>query len=201
MGLGSPKPKRSKEWDSSPKRNRKRQNRSKRPDDKNNNDKRLKKVIAIIIGAVISLGILTYVVAFVLPGSNSDGTNQPSEQTIDGEQSVLQSEADELGVSVEHILGLEYADELVLSNPYSENSLYKELINSGYSQDVSKYAVEHVDADWNEMAMEFSELYIVSVAPEFYIEELFEALEDEGFTKDEIDYVKDHIKDVEIKTE
>lgn len=151
-------------------------------------------ILVLIISAII------YLIGVNWPLNESNNTEQAND--IEQNQSEPLSDVEERArlndVPVEHIDATDTAEQHLLHNVHSKNSLFEQLIDDGYHSKSASYAVDNVDVDWLDQATMASEEYIVLSAPEFTEQGLRDYLAEEGFTEEQIDEVANNIGDIHV---
>lgn len=128
-----------------------------------------------------------------------ESTSTEEEAPVEDETDATETEEEETVTSddVENMDALAEAQEFLDYGPLSRKALYETLCGDygmGYSESAAEYAVDNVEANWNEMALDSAHILLEGV-PDMSDDEIYATLVGEGmgFTDAEAQYAIDNL--------
>lgn len=135
----------------------------------------------------------TVAAIFLLAGCSipeaPEGSDAPAASGPAAASPVAASESAEPEVSAEFRAALTAAENYVEFSPLSKEGLFRQLTSEfdKHSEEAAQYAVDTVEADWNEQALKAAEAYLeMGMSPEAIRDQL--TSDADKFTAEEADY-------------
>lgn len=150
----------------------------------------MKKILMIFVGLIVVLGLI---------GSCSDeevvNETQDKTKTTQEEQTTtkeVEKEEPKEEVSTEFENALNKAEIYAETMNMSKDAVKKQLVFEKFESDAIEYAMENLEADWNENALASAKMYIDTLS--MSKASIPEQLQFEGFTDEQIDYAMENLE-------
>lgn len=153
------------------------------------------------LGCLIPLAIVVIIIVAIAVstgGSDDDsdtGNSGDTNTTAPAEPGSENSDEEDNGVPTEHRSALRSAERYIQSGNFSQDGLYRQLTSDfdQFSAESAQYAVDNIDADWNQEALDAAQSYqdSMSMSPAAIYDQLTSDIE--GYTPEQAQYAVDNL--------